>query len=116
MVLLPVKAKNEQELGQCGGPCGFAERYGVEALRYYLLREIPTADDGDFSMERFKVCTKMNSKYGWGIWCAVIVMTQKYTKARFLQEMEQQRAHCKGVGAVSCTDARFQHKGALLRP
>jgi methionyl-tRNA synthetase len=28
-------------------------RYGRDALRYYLLREIPATEDGDFSIERF---------------------------------------------------------------
>jgi methionyl-tRNA synthetase len=30
-----------------------AERHGADALRYYLLREIPFDGDGDFSWERF---------------------------------------------------------------
>jgi methionyl-tRNA synthetase len=28
-------------------------RYGTDALRYYLLREIPATEDGDFTIERF---------------------------------------------------------------
>ncbi|MBI2448195.1 methionine--tRNA ligase [Candidatus Microgenomates bacterium] len=30
-------------------------RYGVDALRYFLLREIPTTEDGDFTWERFDI-------------------------------------------------------------
>ena len=30
------------------------ERHGVDALRYFLLREIPFDDDGDFSWQRFQ--------------------------------------------------------------
>jgi methionyl-tRNA synthetase len=30
-----------------------ASRYGTDALRYYLLREIPATEDGDFTIERF---------------------------------------------------------------
>jgi methionyl-tRNA synthetase len=29
------------------------ERFGPDAFRYYLLREVPWNDDGDFTMERF---------------------------------------------------------------
>ncbi len=28
-------------------------RYGVDALRYFLIREIPTTEDGDFTWDRF---------------------------------------------------------------
>ena len=28
-------------------------RYGTDALRYYLLREVPATEDGDFTIERF---------------------------------------------------------------
>jgi methionyl-tRNA synthetase len=35
------------DLGEAAG------RYGVDALRYYLLREIPFSGDGDFSWARF---------------------------------------------------------------
>src|SRR3712207_5072195 len=30
------------------------DRYGPDAFRYYLLREIPWDDDGSFSWERFE--------------------------------------------------------------
>lgn len=32
-------------------PIVLAERYGVDALRYYLLREFPLGSDGNFSNE-----------------------------------------------------------------
>lgn len=40
-------------LGNAIDPVELIEAYGVDALRYYLLREIPATDDGDFSRERF---------------------------------------------------------------
>ena len=35
-------------------PAEYTGRYGEDALRYYLMKEIPTTDDGDFSKDRFK--------------------------------------------------------------
>lgn len=35
-------------------PAEYTEKYGEDPLRYYLMKEIPTTDDGDFSKERFK--------------------------------------------------------------
>jgi methionyl-tRNA synthetase len=46
--------KVSKSLGNSVDPVALAESYGVDALRYYLLREIPTTEDGDFSLERFE--------------------------------------------------------------
>lgn len=47
--------KMSKSLGNVVNPSDVIEKWGVEPTRYYLLREIPTGDDGDFSMNRFKV-------------------------------------------------------------
>jgi methionyl-tRNA synthetase len=46
--------KVSKSLGNSVDPVALAEKYGVDALRYYLLREIPTTEDGNFSLERFE--------------------------------------------------------------
>jgi methionyl-tRNA synthetase len=46
--------KMSKTLGNVIDPTHLAEKYGVDPLRYYLLREIPAYDDGDFSENRFK--------------------------------------------------------------
>ncbi len=45
--------KMSKSLGNVVDPLEYVERYGVDALRYYLLREIPSDDDGDFGHDRF---------------------------------------------------------------
>lgn len=45
--------KMGKSLGNVVDPLEYVEKYGTAALRYYLLREIPTDDDGDFSHKRF---------------------------------------------------------------
>lgn len=47
--------KMSKSLGNVVDPFEVIDKFGTEAVRYYLLREIPTGDDGDFSTERFKV-------------------------------------------------------------
>ncbi len=47
--------KMSKSLGNVVDPFEVIDAWGVEPVRYYLLREIPTGDDGDFSQERFKV-------------------------------------------------------------
>ncbi len=46
--------KMSKSLGNVIDPIYLVKKYGIDAVRYYLLREIPSHDDGDFSEERFK--------------------------------------------------------------
>ncbi|HXV97731.1 MAG TPA: class I tRNA ligase family protein, partial [Anaerolineae bacterium] len=45
--------KVSKSLGNTIDPVELAEQYGIDALRYYLLREIKATEDGDFTLERF---------------------------------------------------------------
>ena len=40
--------------GNVISPFDLVEKYGLDPVRYYLLREIPSYDDGDYSDRRFK--------------------------------------------------------------
>lgn len=46
--------KMSKSLQNVVSPVDISEKYGREALRYYLLREIPTTNDGDFTISRFE--------------------------------------------------------------
>jgi methionyl-tRNA synthetase len=41
-------------LGNVIDPFEMVEKFGLEPFRYFLLSQIPTNDDGDFTQERFK--------------------------------------------------------------
>lgn len=45
--------KMSKSLGNVVVPADVIDRYGVEALRFYLSHEIPVGNDGDFSWSRF---------------------------------------------------------------
>jgi methionyl-tRNA synthetase len=45
--------KISKSLGNVIDPVALVEQYGTDAVRYYLLREIPSTEDGDFTLERF---------------------------------------------------------------
>lgn len=45
--------KMSKSLGNVVDPIKLVATYGVDPVRYYLLREIPPFDDGDFSERRF---------------------------------------------------------------
>ena len=46
--------KMSKSLGNVIDPMAVIAEYGAESVRYYVLREIPSDDDGDFSIARFK--------------------------------------------------------------
>lgn len=48
------KEKISKSIGNVISPENVVVKYGVDATRYYLLREIPAYSDGDFSDSRFK--------------------------------------------------------------
>ncbi|HPY08324.1 MAG: methionine--tRNA ligase [Patescibacteria group bacterium] len=47
--------KMSKSLGNVVSPFDLVAQYGSEAVRYYLLAEIPTFEDGDYSNEKFKI-------------------------------------------------------------
>src|SRR3989344_4863445 len=46
--------KISKSLGNVIDPYGLVKQYGINAIRYYLLKEIPPSDDGDFSQRRMQ--------------------------------------------------------------
>ncbi|MBI3633162.1 MAG: methionine--tRNA ligase [Candidatus Vogelbacteria bacterium] len=46
--------KMSKSLGNVINPFDMVEKYGTDALRYFLLREITPFEDGDFTIERFR--------------------------------------------------------------
>ncbi len=46
--------KMSKTIGNVIDPFSLMEKYGTDPVRYYLLREIPSGEDGDFSYEKFE--------------------------------------------------------------
>jgi len=46
--------KMSKSLGNIIDPFNLVEKYGTDAVRYFLLREIPPTEDGDFTYEKFE--------------------------------------------------------------
>lgn len=76
--------KISKSLGNAVNPVELANKFGNDALRYYLLREIPFGSDGDFSHERFRVVyeTELGNKLG-NLVSRVAAMLTKYNNAKY---------------------------------
>ncbi len=58
--------KMSKSVGNVVNPADIVKEYGVDALRYYLAREITPFEDGDFTPERFKEVYNANLANGLG--------------------------------------------------
>jgi methionyl-tRNA synthetase len=57
--------KMSKSLGNTVDPFELVEKYGTDALRYFLLSEITTFEDGDYTQEKFE--TKYNADLANGL-------------------------------------------------
>ena len=74
--------KMSKSLGNVVDPLDLAARYGNDALRYFLLREISFGDDGDFSEEKMKERYNADLANGLGNFAArVLTLAEKETLA-----------------------------------
>jgi len=61
-------------------PVALCQKYGVDTLRYFLLREFPFGDDGDFSEEKLQQRYKNDLQHDLGnLVQRVLTMEEKYT-------------------------------------
>lgn len=58
--------KMSKSLGNIVDPFELVDKYGTDALRYFLLREIPSTEDGDFTYEKFKERYNADLAHGLG--------------------------------------------------
>lgn len=58
--------KMSKSIGNVIDPMEVINEFGVEALRYYVAREISTFEDGDMTLERFKEAYNANLANGLG--------------------------------------------------
>lgn len=70
-------------------PTILAERYGVDALRFYLMREFPFGSDGNFSNELLinRINSDLANNYG-NLVSRTIAMVNKYFEGKLPEEQE----------------------------
>ncbi len=72
--------KMSKSLGNIVNPFELVEKYGVDAVRYFLLREILPTEDGDFTYEKFEQRYNSDLAKGLGNLVARVITMAKNSK------------------------------------
>lgn len=75
--------KMSKSLGNIIDPFELVKKYGTDAVRYFLLREIPPTEDGDFTYEKFEKRYNSDLAKGLGNLLARVVRLVKTSNFRF---------------------------------
>jgi methionyl-tRNA synthetase len=68
--------KMSKSLGNVVDPFWLVEKYGTDAVRYYLLREISPTEDGDFTLDKFETRYNADLANGLGNFAARVLALQ----------------------------------------
>jgi methionyl-tRNA synthetase len=92
--------KMSKSLGNVVDPLELVKKYGVDSLRYFLLREIPPNEDGDFTFEKFEERYNSDLAKGLGNLVArVLTLAERFKvhdqKTKFKREIKKTEENCK---------------------
>ena len=75
-----------KSLGNAADPFGIAEEYGADAVRYFLLAEFSPIEDGDFTLEKFKIRYNADLANGLGNFAArVSALKNQFLETQLLK-------------------------------
>lgn len=105
--------KMSKTVGNVIDPLEFINAYGVDALRYYLLREIPSTGDGDFSKNRFKEVYNADLANGLGNLVSRVAKLCETANYTHLGSKEGISAHLIAIEGYSEALSEFRFHDAL---
>jgi methionyl-tRNA synthetase len=109
--------KISKSLGNTVDPHEVVEKYGTDAVRYYLLGAVSPTQDGDFSIERFEEFYTAHLANGIGnLTSRILTMIEKYSEGKVPQvDIEicrvdrEYKDYVFPQGFWQCYEAEFEH-------
>ncbi|OGY63076.1 MAG: methionine--tRNA ligase [Candidatus Harrisonbacteria bacterium RIFCSPHIGHO2_01_FULL_44_13] len=93
--------KMSKSVGNVVDPFELVAKYGIDPARYYLLREIPSGEDGDFSYKKLKERYNGDLANGLGNFAArVLTLAEKLGEIKVDLKSDVDKAVAKKIKAV----------------
>jgi methionyl-tRNA synthetase len=109
--------KLSKSLGNIVNPLDVTDRWGADALRYYLLKEVPLRRDGDFSWKLFIERYNSDLANDWGnLFTRTVSMIHRYRAGKLASAApEDGLAEVLGAALRECGAAveRYELEGAI---
>lgn len=103
--------KMSKSLGNVIDPFKLVKKYGVDPVRYFLLREIPPTEDGDFTYEKFEKRYNADLANGLGNLVARVITLAKISNFPFFAKAAEGKQNTKLQTVINKT--RKKYKEAL---
>ena len=69
-------------------PLEIIDQYGLDPLRYYLIKEVSFGNDGNISQERLEDCINSDLANNYGNLCQRVTLLQlKIVKVKYLKKL-----------------------------
>jgi methionyl-tRNA synthetase len=110
-------AKMSKSVGNIVDPLVLADKYSVEALRYYLMSDIATGQDADFSQERFieRYNSDLANNLG-NLLNRTLNMVQRYCEGRLRKPRESRKLPTDVIDGYKQLVDQYRTATAAVRP